>query len=298
MAKKIKTKQLGKGIGALLSGIDQKVKKEPKEVVKAFSDTIAHVPLSQIEVNPFQPRKEFDQEALLELAESLKIHGLIQPVTVRRLNENSYQLISGERRWRASKLADLGEIPAYIRVVEGDQEMLEMAIIENIQRKQLNAMEVAVSYQRLIDECELTHNEVATRVGKNRTRVTNYLRLLKLPVNVQSALKEEKISMGHAVCLAGVESIILQNKYFKEVIDKKLSVRALEALIKNSREPAQKSTAAKAALPAEYQNIQNRLRNYLEAKVEVKLKGKGKGSIVLHFDSNETLNDLIDRIED
>lgn len=272
MAKKFKKKELGRGIGALLSNIDQNIKDRPAEVVKELSNTIAFVPISQIEVNPFQPRKEFEETALNELAESLKIHGLIQPVTVRRLNSESYQLISGERRWRASQRAGLTEIPAYIRVVEGDQEMLEMAIIENVQRKQLNAMEVAVSYQRLIDECELTHEQVAERVGKNRSRVSNYLRLLKLPVDIQRAIKMNLISMGHAVSLAGVDSIINQNRFFKETVDKGLSVRALEKLIKEASTPKAKPAAKVAGLPSEYQSIQNRLRNHLEAKVEVKIK--------------------------
>ncbi len=299
MAKKVKKKELGLGIKALLSNIEQKVEKSPEAVVKEFSNTIAFVPVDQIEVNPFQPRKEFEPNALNELATSLKIHGLIQPITVRRLNENSYQLISGERRWRASKIAGLTEIPAYIRVVEGDQEMLEMAIIENIQRQQLNPIEVAVSYQRLIDECNLTHEKVAERVGKNRSRVTNYLRLLKLPVDIQGAIKESKISMGHAVALAGVENIILQNSFFKETLDKSLSVRALERLIKESTVAKKSSSAPKSnQLPAEYQGIQNQLRNYLETKVELKLKGKGKGSIIIHFDSDDTLNDLLERIEE
>lgn len=299
MAKKVKKKELGLGIKALLSNIEQKVERSPEAVVKEFSNTIAFVPVDQIEVNPFQPRKEFEPNALNELAASLKIHGLIQPITVRRLNENSYQLISGERRWRASKIAGLTEIPAYIRVVEGDQEMLEMAIIENIQRQQLNPIEVAVSYQRLIDECNLTHEKVAERVGKNRSRVTNYLRLLKLPVDIQGAIKESKISMGHAVALAGVENIILQNSFFKETLDKSLSVRALERLIKENTLAKKSNSAPKSnQLPAEYQGIQNQLRNYLETKVELKLKGKGKGSIIIHFDSDDTLNDLLERIEE
>jgi ParB family transcriptional regulator, chromosome partitioning protein len=295
---KFKKKDMGEGLKALFSNIDQKVKDQPEELVRELSNTIAFVPINQIEVNPFQPRKEFDEIALTELAESIKIHGLIQPVTVRRLNNNSYQLISGERRWRASQLTDLTEIPAYIRAVEGDQQMLEMAIIENVQRKQLNAMEIAVSYQRLIDECDLTHEKVAERVGKNRTRVTNYLRLLKLPPDIQRALKMNIISMGHAVALAGVDNIMLLNSFFKETVDKSLSVRALEQLIKNNNQTKPKVSPKSAALPSEYQNIQNQLRNYLEAQVEVKLKGKGKGSIIIHFDSDETLNDLLEKIED
>ncbi len=295
---KFKKKDMGDGLKALFNNIDQKVKDQPEKVVKELSNTIAFVPVKQIEVNPFQPRKEFEETALNELAESIKIHGLIQPVTVRRLNDNSYQLISGERRWRASQIAQLKEIPAYVRLVEGDQQMLEMAIIENVQRKSLNAMEVAVSYQRLIDECDLTHEKVAERVGKNRTRVTNYLRLLKLPVDIQSALKTNLISMGHAVSLAGVDNIMLQNAFFKETIDKGLSVRALERLIKGANDAKPKTSPKSSTLPSDYQNIQNQLRNHLEAKVELKLKGKGKGSIIIHFDSDETLNDLLEKIEE
>ncbi len=296
---KFKRKEMGKGLGALLSNIDKNIKESPGEVVKEIANTIANIPLHQIEVNPFQPRNEFEPEALQELSDSLKIHGLIQPVTVRRLNDTSYQLISGERRWRASKMAGLEEIPAYIRVVEGDQEMLEMAIIENVQRKQLNAMEVAVSYQRLIDECHLTHEKVAERVGKNRSRVSNYLRLLKLPVDIQRALKQNDISMGHAVALLGIDDIINQNRLFKETIEKTLSVRALENLIKSLKTPKQGSEPKPStSLPSEYQAIQNRLRNHLETRVELKLKGKDKGSIMIHFDSVDILNDLLDRIEE
>ncbi|MFT5166777.1 MAG: ParB family chromosome partitioning protein [Saprospiraceae bacterium] len=294
---KFKKKDMGEGLKALFSNIDQKVKEQPEEVVRELSNTIAFVPVNQIEVNPFQPRKEFDENDMTELADSLKIHGLIQPVTVRRLNNTSYQLISGERRWRAAQLAEMPEIPAYIRAVEGDQQMLEMAIIENVQRKQLNAMEIAVSYQRLIDECDLTHEKVAERVGKNRTRVTNYLRLLKLPPDIQRALKLNVVSMGHAVAFAGVENILLLNSLFKETVDKSLSVRALEQLIKNANQP-KKAAAKPSPLPSDYQNIQNKLRNYLEAQVEVKLKGKGKGSIIIHFDSDETLNDLLEKMEE
>lgn len=289
---------MGEGLKALFSNIDQKVKDQPEDVVRELSNTIAFVPVKQIEVNPFQPRKEFDETALKELADSLKMHGLIQPVTVRRMNNSSYQLISGERRWRAAQLAKMDEIPAYIRAVEGDQQMLEMAIIENVQRKELNAMEIAVSYQRLIDECDLTHEKVAERVGKNRTRVTNYLRLLKLPPDIQRALKMNQLSMGHAVALAGVESIILQNSLFKEIIEKNLSVRALEQMIKKAAQGKTKVPTPAASLPPDYQNVQNQLRNYLEAKVEVKLKSKGKGSIVIHFDSDETLNNLLEKIEE
>ena len=295
MAKKVKKKELGLGIKALLSNIETKVEESPESVVKELSNTVAFIAVQKVEVNPFQPRKEFDEDALKELAESLKVHGLIQPITVRRLDQDHYQLISGERRLRAAKLAGLEEIPAYIRIAD-DQEMLEMALVENIQREQLNAVEIAITYKRLIDECQLTHEELSDRVGKNRTSVTNYLRLLKLPPEIQQALKLKLISMGHARALVGIENILLQNALFKETVDKALSVRALEKLIREAAEPKQKK-AATSSLPDDYQVVENQLKSYLEAKVELKLKGKGKGHIIIHFDSDETLNNVLDKIE-
>jgi ParB family chromosome partitioning protein len=286
---------LGLGIKALLSNIDNKVEENPESVVKELSNTVAFIEVKTVEVNPFQPRKEFDEQALKELSESLKVHGLIQPITVRRLDKNRYQLISGERRLRAAKLAGLDQIPAYIRIAD-DQEMLEMALVENIQREQLNAVEIAITYKRLIDECQLTHEELSDRVGKNRTSVTNYLRLLKLPPEIQQALKLKLISMGHARSLVGIDNILLQNALFKETIDKGLSVRALEKLIREATEPKKKKPAA-SSLPDDYQDVENQLKSYLEAKVELKLKEKGKGQIIIHFDSDETLNNVLDKIE-
>ncbi len=296
MAKKVKKKELGAGLKALLSNIDTNIEEPSAEVVRELSNTVAFIPVSQISVNPYQPRKEFSEDALQELSESLKTHGLIQPITVRRLDDSHYELISGERRLRASKLAGLEQIPAYIRIAN-DQEMMEMALVENIQREQLNAIEVAITYQRLLDEFELTHETLAERVGKNRSSITNYLRLLKLPLDVQRALKARLISMGHARALAGVDNIILLNAFFKQTIDNNLSVRALEKLISDSKEPAPPKPT-KTALPEDYQAVENRLKQHLEAKVELKLKSKGKGTIVIHFDSDDTLNDLLDKIEE
>ena len=296
MAKKVKKKELGQGLKALLSNIDTQVERQPEKVVKELSSTVAFVPVSEIQVNPYQPRKDFDEDALKELSESIKTHGLIQPITVRRLDNNLYELISGERRLRASKLANLEEVPAYIRIAN-DQEMMEMALVENIQREQLNAIEVAITYQRLIDEFELTHEALSERVGKDRTSITNYLRLLKLPPDIQRALKLRMISMGHARALAGIDNIILQNALFKNTIDNGLSVRALESLIQQAKEPKAKA-APKSSLPESYQTVENQLKSYLETKVELKLKGKGKGQIVIHFDSDDTLNNLLDKIEE
>ena len=296
MAKKVRKKELGMGIKALLSNIDHKVEESPEMVVKELSNAIAFIPVSAIEVNPFQPRIEFDEQALNELADSLKVHGLIQPITVRRLDDRHYQLISGERRLRAAKIANLQEIPAYIRIAD-DQEMLEMALVENIQREELNAIEIAITYKRLIEECDLTHEGLSDRIGKNRTSVTNYLRLLKLPPEIQQALKLKLISMGHARALVGVDNILLQNALFKETIDRNLSVRALEKLIREAGEPKVKKPP-KPPLSADYQAVENQLKSFLETKVELKLKGKGKGQIIIHFDSDTTLNNVLDKIED
>ena len=229
MAKK---KELSRGIRALLSNIEDKTSlPQTKEIVKELSSSITEISLEDIEINPFQHRTEFDPEELVNLAKSIKTYGLIQPITVRSLGGNKFQLISGERRLRASKMAGLNAVPAYIRIAD-DQGMLEMALVENIQRSELNAVEVAISYQRLIDECKLTHEELSGRVGKNRSTITNYIRLLKLPHVIQAGVKKDQISMGHARALAGVDNVSLQLTYFHRTVENKLSVRALEQLIR------------------------------------------------------------------
>ena len=299
MAKKLKKSELGKGIGALLSSFDNNMSAPPSEkvkVVKDLSNTVANIAIDNIEVNPFQPRKEFDETALKELSESLKVHGLIQPITVRRMGDQQYQLISGERRFRASQIAGLKEIPAYIRIAN-DQEMLEMALVENIQREQLNAMEVAFTYQRLIDECKLTHEALSARVGKNRSSVTNYLRLLSLPPNIQKAIKTKSISMGHARALAGVDNLELQLILFNRTMNDKLSVRDLEKLIASYREPSKVSKSSNH-LPEEYQRVKDNLRTYLGAKVDLKRKKSGKGQIIIPFSSDRDLNRILDLIEE
>ncbi|MEM9916863.1 MAG: ParB/RepB/Spo0J family partition protein [Bacteroidota bacterium] len=298
MAKKVKRKEIGKGIGALLSSISSEPEAPPKEeVVKELSHTVAEIPIDAIEVNPFQPRKDFDEEALQELATSLKVHGLIQPITVRRMSAGSYQLISGERRLRASKLAGLTDLPAYIRLAN-DQEMLEMALLENIQRENLNAIEVAITYQRLIDECQLTHETLADRMGKKRSSVTNYLRLLKLPPTVQTELKKGSISMGHARALVSIEDTVLQLRLLNETITKELSVRALEKLVKSYIQGVPSSSKAAKSLSTEYENVRSNLQSYLDTKVDLKMKGRNKGQILINFDSVKTLNRILGLIED
>ncbi|HEX8060486.1 MAG TPA: ParB/RepB/Spo0J family partition protein, partial [Cyclobacteriaceae bacterium] len=233
-----KKKALGRGLSALLSdtpgGDDERLETDvPVANVNAPQQTVVgnlnEIPLGEIEVNPFQPRQDFNQEHLQELSESIKVHGIIQPITVRRLSKNQYQLISGERRFQASKLAGLAMIPAYIRSAD-DQQMLEMALIENIQRENLNPIEIALSYQRLITEIGLKQEELGDRVGKNRTTVTNYLRLLKLPPDIQAALRDNRISMGHARAIVSVENPDSQLFIFKKMISEDLSVRKVEEL--------------------------------------------------------------------
>lgn len=295
MAKQVKKKELGLGIRALLSNIENQPPEEQMETVKELTHTVAMIPVDQIEVNPYQPRKDFDHESLEDLARSLRTHGLIQPITVRRLAENQYQLISGERRLRAARIAGLEEVPAYIRLAN-DQEMIEMALVENIQREDLNAIEVAITYQRLLDECNLTHEALSERVGKQRSTVTNFLRLLKLPPDIQKGIKEDLITMGHARALLGVENVDLQLSLYKEIVSKGLSVRATEALVRRYREPA-KASKKFDELPPDFKQVRDHLRQVLGTKVELKTSAKGSGHIRIPFSSVEDLNRILDVLE-
>ena len=252
--------------------------------------------MEEIEVNPFQPRSHFDQEAIQELAESIQVHGIIQPITVRRLADHQYQLISGERRFQAAKLAGLKTIPVYIRSAN-DQQMLEMALIENIQRENLNAIEIALSYQRLMSECNLKQDELGERVGKNRTTVTNYLRLLKLPPDIQIAVRDNKISMGHARAIINVENPDQQLYIFKKTLNEDLSVRKVEELVrdlahKNEEKKEHPSTASSPA-SREIAQLQGRLSSHFGTRVVVKSDGK-KGDIKIPFLSVEDLNRILD----
>ncbi len=298
MAKKIKKKDLGLGIRALLSDMDTKPAEEQREVVKEMANVVSNIPVGQIEANPFQPRTDFEAEALEELSTSIRTYGLIQPLTVRRMGDGKYQLISGERRLRAAKMAGLKEVPAYIRIVDGDQEMLEMALVENIQRSDLNPLEVAITYQRLIEECKLTHDAMAERVGKKRSTITNFLSVLKLPPQIQEALKERKISLGHAKALRSVGDLALQLSLFNEILTKGLSVRATEELVRSYTEPKATPKKAKSSLPEAYAEVQERLRMHLGTKVQLKVGAAGKGQIVIPFGSDDDLNRLLDLIEE
>lgn len=298
-----KKKALGRGLSALLSdnAEDEKLEVDiPVNVVAAApakpAAGIAEIPVTEIEVNPFQPRTHFDEDALLELAESIRVHGIIQPITVRRLAQNQYQLISGERRFQASKLAGLTQIPAYIRSAD-DQQMLEMALIENIQRENLNAIEIALSYQRLISECHLKQDELGERVGKNRATVTNYLRLLKLPPDIQIAVRDNKLSMGHARAIINVENPEQQLYIFKKTVAEDLSVRKVEELVrevssKKSDAPAQ-TTAAPTSQNKEIVQLQSQLSSHFGTRVVVKSDGR-KGEIKIPFLSVEDLNRILD----
>lgn len=295
MAKK--RREVGKGIRALLANIENETEKTPESVVKELAGSVAKIPLSQISVNPYQPRTEFVEEALEALSQSIKVHGLIQPITLRRLGKDEYQLISGERRFRASKRAGLEEVPAYVRLVN-DQEMIEMALVENIQREDLNAIEVAITYQRLIEECRLTHESLSKRVGKSRANVTNHLRLLKLPPEIVQAVRKRKISMGHARALVGLDDFAFQLGLFRRIVGEELSVRKTEQIIKEYLERAKKKPAAKKpSLPAEYRDVQDRISRHFSSKAALKLGKDGKGQIIIHFDNDEDLNRLLDIME-
>jgi len=300
MAKKVKKSELGLGIRALLSDIEVGDQQQKESALKELTNTVAMLPLDKIRINPFQPRQEFDEEALEELASSIRLHGLIQPITVRSMGGDDYQLISGERRLRASQIANLKGIPAYIRAAANDQEMLELALIENIQRQDLNPIEISITYQRLIDECQLTHEGLSGRIGKKRSTVTNFLGLLKLPPQIQQGLKEKKISMGHAKALNSIQDYALQISVYNEVIKKQMSVRMTEDFVRALNKPDQKRTSgpAKDKLPHEYLAVQDRISSALESKVNLKLKNKGKGQIVINFTSDNELNRLLDLFED
>ena len=294
-----KKKALGRGLSALLSDTPDEVRLDvdvssPAGSHNKSNDSINEIPLSEIETNPFQPRQHFDKEALNELAESIRVHGIIQPITVRRLAAHQYQLISGERRFQASKLAGLTAIPAYVRTAD-DQQMLEMALIENIQRENLNPIEISLSYQRLISECNLKQEELGDRVGKNRSTVTNYLRLLKLPPDIQIALRDNRLSMGHARAIINVENPESQLFIFKKVLAEDLSVRKVEELARQFMTGTKEAPSASAA-PAqskEINQLQSRLSSHFGTKVSVKSDGK-KGDIRIPFLSVEDLNRILD----
>lgn len=287
---------MGKGLSALLQNEETDITAaDPKAL-----HSIAEIPISQIIANPFQPRTEFDDEALTELSESIKVHGIIQPITVRKIGFEKYELISGERRTRASLLAGMEFIPAYIRLAN-DQQMLEMALIENIQRENLNAIEIALSYQRLINECDLKQEELGERVGKNRTTVNNYMRLLKLPEEIQFAIKEGEIMMGHARAIINLDDEDTQREIFRRIILESLSVRQVEAIVRALKE-SHKSTKGsskkgKVMDVTAYETIQNRIADKLNTTILLKAKTAQSGNIVINFSSEQQLIDILSVLE-
>ena len=258
-------------------------------------ENLNSIDIDLIEINPFQPRKEFDEDGLNELAGSIKKLGIIQPITVRETNNGKYQLITGERRVRASKIAGLDKLPAFIRTAD-DQGMLEMALVENIQREDLNAIEIAISYHRLIEECKLTQEDLSERVGKKRATISNYLRLLKLPAEIQLGIRERKISMGHARALINIENAKSQLTIFQRIINENLSVREVENIVRNFSEQPEKATKVAqkiASLPEEYVQLQNHLANFFNSTVEFKRTSKGSGKIIIPFKSDEELERIL-----
>ncbi|MES2778271.1 MAG: ParB/RepB/Spo0J family partition protein [Bacteroidota bacterium] len=289
-----KRNALGRGLSALLENASTDVTTTEAKPANSISEVL----ISQIEANPFQPRTDFEETALNELAESIRMHGVIQPITVRKMGYDTYQIISGERRTRASIIAGLTKIPAYVRVAN-DQEMLEMALIENIQREELNPIEISLSYKRLIDECSLKQDELGERVGKNRTTVNNYLRLLKLPEIVQLALKEKAISMGHARAIINVEDPQKQEWMLEQMLSNELSVRDVESLARE----ANASPAKKAEKPAAQKKsevlveFQQNLSDKFNTKISIKSDEKGRGAIKIPFRSQADLQRILDMLD-
>ncbi len=286
--------RLGRGLGTLLGGADIPMVADSVAGIKSDPGTLIKV--DSIEVNPHQPRVNFDQKALEELALSIKTYGLIQPITVRPISNGKYQLISGERRLRASKLAGLTEIPAYVRTAD-DLQSLQMALVENVQRENLNAIEIAVSYQRLLDECALSHEELSVKVGKDRTTITNYLRLLKLSRDAQVAVRDKLISMGHARAIITIDDDLIQSKVVKEIIAGSLSVRQTESLVKKyNQNSSPAKTKVKINLSDSMVNFSTELSKKLNSKVKISKELSGKGKIFISFASEDELQKIIEKL--
>jgi ParB family transcriptional regulator, chromosome partitioning protein len=290
-----KKNALGRGLSALLENADTDITHSSGRSGETTLGSISEISVLQIEANPFQPRSRFESNALEELAESIRQHGVIQPVTVRKMGNDSYQLISGERRFRASQLAGLDSIPAYIRVAN-DQAMLELALVENIQREDLNPIEVAISYKRLIDECDLTHEGLSDKISKSRSNITNFLRLLKLPAEIQMALSKGTITMGHARALISVEDPAEQLDIFERIINEVLSVRDVENLARKAKNPKPNSTEAEQKKDY-YRDAKYGISQTLNAKVDMKFLPNGNGKIVIDFVNEHDLNRIIQLLQ-
>lgn len=294
-----KRSALGKGLSALLENSETDITTKSANTNSGLVGSVSMLPINSIEANPFNPRTNFEKAALEELSQSIAIHGIIQPLTVRKLGRDNYQLISGERRFRASQLAGLTEVPVYIRVAN-DQTMLEMALVENIQREDLNSIEVAISYQRLIEECSLTQDQLSQKVAKSRSSITNHLRLLKLPVDIQASVRDNVISMGHARALVSAGDESLQMAIFNRIVEDGLSVRDAEALIRegyveprmNEGNPKKSSSAIK--ITATQFTFKEHLGDKLSTKIELKKSTSGNGKLIVNFNSEVDLNRIIE----
>ena len=291
---------LGKGIRSLLQGIDADLKTSSghlkSNVVENVTSTM-RIPVNDIEGNPKQPRKDFDENALNELAQSIRIHDIIQPVTVTRLPSGKYRLISGERRWRASKLAGIKDIPAYVRQAN-DAQLLELALLENLQREDLNAMEISLSYKRMMEELDYTQEQVAERMGKDRSTVANFIRLLKLPPDIQLAVRSGEISMGHARALINVDTIDKQLFIFREIKEKNLSVRQTETLVRNLyKDSGTVKKSSKAALSSPLQRIEDKLASHFSTRVRIRNSRNGSGQILIEYYSQEELNKILRQMD-
>lgn len=292
-----KKRALGRGLDALLDSSNSYRENDGDNVLrKPNRGGIADIPVVQIKANPDQPRKDFDEDKLAQLADSIKQQGIIQPITVRKISRDRYELISGERRFRASQLIGLKEIPAYVKEAN-DAQALEMALVENIQRQDLNALEIALSYQHLINDCEISMDDIGERVGKNRSTVNNYLRLLKLPDNIQSGLRDDKISMGHARALINIESQQDQLLIFEMISAKGLSVRQVEELVRKLQDKKQqKTTKSTTLLPYKYQQFNSKLKKQYGKNVSIKRNTKGKGQIAFEFKNDAELESIIQKL--
>lgn len=287
---------LGKGIRSLLQSIDSDLKTGSGQLKPAVVETATstnRIPVDDIETNPKQPRRDFDEQALKELSDSIRLHDIIQPVTLSRLPSGKYRLISGERRWRASKMAGLKDIPAYIRQAN-DAELLELALLENLQREDLNAMEISLSYKRMMEELDYTQEQVAERMGKDRSTVANFIRLLKLPPDIQLAVRSGELSMGHARALINVDTIDHQLFIYKEIKQKGLSVRQTEALVRNLfKQSGAVKKASKSSLPPAYQKIEDNLASHFGTRVKLKHSRNGSGQITIDYYSQDELTKLL-----
>lgn len=291
---------LGKGIRSLLQSIDSDLKTGSGDLKPKVVETVTginRIGIEEVETNPKQPRHDFDQQSLNELAASIKMHDIIQPITVSKLPNGKYRLISGERRWRAAKLAGLKDIPAYIRIAN-DQQLLELALLENLQREDLNAIEISLSYKRMMDELEYTQEQVADRMGKDRSTVTNYIRLLKLPPDIQVAVRTGELSMGHARSLINVDTIDKQLYIFKEIKTKGLSVRQTEALVRNLyKQSGGVKKSVKSGLPSGFQKIEDKLASHFSTRVKLRHSRNGSGQITIDYYSLEELNKILGQMD-